>query len=94
MGLRYLWNLDFVGPLSLARKYNWYVFVMIEHLFKWLVLVPLLNHSNEGATYAFMDNNLNSFGILVEIFINQSMEFHEKFQKLHEKALIDHHMTS
>jgi hypothetical protein len=22
------------------------------------------------------------------------MEFHENFQKLHEKALIDHHMTS
>jgi hypothetical protein len=22
------------------------------------------------------------------------MEFHEKFQKLHEKTLIDHHMTS
>jgi len=63
-------------------------------LFKWLVLVPLLNHSNEGATYAFMDNVFNRFGILVEIFTNQSMEFHEKFQKLHEKALIDHHMTS
>jgi len=31
---------------------------MIEHLFKWLVLVPLLSHSNEGATYAFMDNML------------------------------------
>jgi hypothetical protein len=67
---------------------------MIEHLFKWLVLVPLLNHSNEGATYAFMDNLFNRFGILVEIFTNQSMEFHEKFQKLNEKALIDHHLTS
>jgi hypothetical protein len=56
--------------------------------------VPLLNHSNEGAEYAFMDNVFNNFDILVEIFINQSMKFHEKFQKLHEKALIDHHMTS
>jgi len=94
MGLRYLWNLDFVGLLSLAIQYNWYVLVMIKHLFKWLMLVPLLNHNNEGTTYAFMDNMFNRFGILVEIFINQSMEFHEKFQKLHEKILIDHHMTS
>jgi hypothetical protein len=94
MGLRYLWNLDFVGLLSLVIQYNWYVLVMIKHLFKWLMLVPLLNHNNEGTTYAFMDNMFNRFGILVEIFINQSMEFHEKFQKLHEKILIDHHMTS
>jgi hemoglobin-like flavoprotein len=67
---------------------------MIEHLFKWLVLVPLLNHNIERATYAFMDNMFNRFGIVVEIFINQSMEFHEKFQKLHEKTLINHCMTS
>ncbi len=66
MGLRYLWNLDFASPLSLAIQYNWYVLVMIEHLFKWLVLVPLLNHNIE--TYAFMDNVFNRFGILVEIF--------------------------
>ncbi len=94
MGLKYLWNLDFASPLSLTIQYNWYVLVMIEHLFKWLVWVPLLNHSIQGATYAFMDNVFNRFGILVEIFTNQSMEFHEKFQNLHEKALIDHHMTS
>jgi hypothetical protein len=93
MGLNYLWNLDFVGPLSLTIQYNWYVLVMIEHLFKWLVLVPLLNHSNEGTTYAFMDNAFNRFGILVEIFTNQSMDFHENFQKLHEKTL-SHHMIS
>jgi hypothetical protein len=68
MGLRYLWNLDFASPLSLAIQYNWYVLVMIAHLFKWLVLVPLLNHSIEGETYAFMDKVFNRFGILVEIF--------------------------
>jgi hypothetical protein len=70
----------FCWPLSLVIQHNWYVLVMIEHLFKWLVLVPLQNYSNEGATYAFMDNVFNRFGILVEIFINQSMEVHEKFQ--------------
>ncbi len=85
---------EFCWPISLTIQHNWYVLVMIEHLFKWLVLVPLLNHSSERATYAFMDNVFNRFGILVKIFINQSMEFHEKFEKLHEKALIDHHMTS
>jgi hypothetical protein len=41
-----------------------------------------------------MDNMFNRFGIVVEIFIIQSTEFHEKFQKLHEKVLIDHCMTS
>jgi hypothetical protein len=28
---------------------------MIEHLSKWLELVPLLNYSSEGVAYAFMD---------------------------------------
>jgi hypothetical protein len=86
--------MDFASLLSLIIQYNWYVLVMIEHLFKWLVLVPLVNHSNEGATYAFMDGVFNRFRILLKTFTNQSMEFHEKFQRLHEKFLIDHHMTS
>jgi hypothetical protein len=94
MGLRYLWSLDFARPLSLVMQYNWYVLVVIEHLFKWLMLVPLLNESIEGATYAFMDNMFNRFGTVVEIFIIQSMEFHEKMKKLHEKTLIDHCMIS
>jgi hemoglobin-like flavoprotein len=63
---------------------------MVEHFFKWLELVPLLDCNNEGITYAFFDRMLNRFGALIKVFIDQNTKFHREFQKLCEKALIDH----
>ncbi len=54
----------------------------------------LLDCSNKGVAYAFLDKMLNGFGVLVEVLIDQTIEFHEDFQKLCEKALIDHWTTS
>jgi hypothetical protein len=42
---------------------------MIEHFLKWLELVLLLDHNNEGIAYAFLDKMFNRLGVLVEIFI-------------------------
>jgi hypothetical protein len=53
--------------------------------------MPLLGCSNERATFAFLDRVLKRFGAPSEVFTNQGMEFHGKFQKLCEKVLIDHH---
>jgi hypothetical protein len=66
---------------------------MIEHFSKWLELV-LLNCSNEVVAYACLDKLFNRFGPLVEDFINQGTKFHGDFQKLCEKALIDHQISS
>jgi len=60
--------------------------VMIEDFFKWLEVMWLFDHSNEGAMYAFLDRVFNSFGVLVEILIDQVMEFHWEFQDLCEKV--------
>ncbi len=51
--------------------------------------MPLPNHNNEGAAYAFLDMVFNRFGVLVEILVNQNLKFHGEFQELREKALID-----
>jgi hypothetical protein len=67
---------------------------MIEHFSKWLELVSLPDRSNEGTTYAFLDRVLSRFGAIIEVLINQGMDFYEDFQKLCEKALIDHQTTS
>jgi hypothetical protein len=48
----------------------------------------------EGTSYAFLGKVFNKFGALVEVFINQGMEFHGEFQKLYESSLINHHITS
>jgi len=86
--------LDFSSPLSLTLQHNQYVLVIIEHFSKWLELVLLLNCNNEKATYAFLDKVLIRFGVLIEVFINQSIKFYGEFQELCEKTLIDHHTIS
>jgi len=86
--------LDFAIPLNLTPQHDQYVLVMIEHFSKWLELVCLLDHSNERATYTFLDRVFSKFGALAEVFIDQGMKNCGKFQKLCEKALIDHYTIS
>jgi hypothetical protein len=66
---------------------------MIEHFSKWLELVLLLGRNNEIDAYACLDKLFNRFGPPIEDFINQGTKFHGEFQKLCEKALIDHHIN-
>jgi hypothetical protein len=56
--------------------------------------VPLLNHNNGRIAYAFLDGVFNKFNTLAKILTNQGTKFHGEFQKLCEKANINHHMIS
>jgi hypothetical protein len=47
---------------------------MIEHFSKWLELVPLVDHSHEGITYAFLDKVLNRFEVPAEILTYQGIK--------------------
>ncbi len=67
---------------------------MIEHFSKWLELVPLLNCNNEGTTYTFLGKVFSRFGAPFKVLTNQGTKFCREFQKLCEKALIDHCTTS
>ncbi len=67
---------------------------MIKHFSKWLELVSLLNHSSEGAVYAFLDRVLCRFDALIKVLIDQGIKFHGDFQELCEEALIDHQTAS
>ncbi len=80
-GLGYCWSLDFASPLSLTPRHNQYVLVMIKHFSKWVEVVLLLDQSNEGATYTFLDRMFNRFNVLVEVFTNQGTNF-MGFQKV------------
>jgi hypothetical protein len=94
MGLGYQWSLDFANPLNLTPWHNQYVLIMFEHFSKWLEFVPLLDCNIEGATYAFLDGVFSRFGVPTKVFTGQGIEFHEQFQELCEKTLIDHCTTS
>jgi hypothetical protein len=67
---------------------------MIKHFSKWLESVPLLDCSNEGVAYAFLDKMFNRFGALVEVLTDQGTKFGRDFQDLCEKVLIDHRTIS
>jgi hypothetical protein len=71
MGLNYQWNFGFVDPLNLIMWHNQYILVIIKQFSKWLELVPLLNHNNEGTTYTFFDRVFSWFGILVDVLTNK-----------------------
>jgi hypothetical protein len=94
MGLGYRWSLDFAGPLPLIIQHNKYVLVMVEHFSKWIELVPSLDKSSKGITYAFLDRVLSHFGAPAEVLTNQGTNFQGEFQVLCDKALIDHQTTS
>jgi hypothetical protein len=57
-------------------------------------LVLLLDCSNEGVAYAFLDKMFNKFGAPIEVLTNQGAKFCGKFLELCEKTLIDHRTTS
>jgi hypothetical protein len=68
---------------------------MIEYFLKWLELVPLLNHNNEGVVYVFQNKMFSPFGASTKILINQCIKFRNKFQQLCQKSLIhDPHIIS
>jgi len=52
---------------------------MTKHFSKWLESVPLLDHSNQGTTYAFMDRMFNRFGVPIEVLTNHGMKFRKDF---------------
>ncbi len=43
---------------------------MVEHFSKWIELVQLLDKSNKGTTYAFLDWMLHRFRTLIEVLTN------------------------
>jgi hypothetical protein len=59
MDLGYRWNINFVRMLPLTMRHNWCVLVMVEDFSKHIELVSLMEKSNEGATYAFLDQMLS-----------------------------------
>jgi hypothetical protein len=52
---------------------------MIKHFSKWLKLVPLVDYSNEGIDYAFLNTVLNRFDVIVQVFIDQGLNFYGEF---------------
>ncbi len=66
---------------------------MVEHLSKWIELVPSPDKSNKGVTHAFFNRVLSHFDAPAKMLTNQGTEFQGEFQDLCDKALIHHRTT-
>jgi hypothetical protein len=94
MGLGNWWNLDFSSPMNSIIWHKKYVLVIIEHFWKWLELVPILDGNNECAIYTFLNRLISWFGIPTQMFINENMKFCKEFQEVFKITPIDHHTIS
>ena len=62
-GLMFRWGIDFVGPLPTTKRGNKYVLVCIEHMTKWVELIPLPSKASPFVAQAFLENILSRFGV-------------------------------
>jgi hypothetical protein len=94
-GLFYRWGLDFAGPLSKTRRGNQYVFVMVEHFSKTVVLVPTRDKKPATVVEAFTREVLTRYGAPAEVVTDRGGEFGGAFQdSCLDAALVDHRATS
>jgi hypothetical protein len=79
MGLGDQWSLIFTRSFNLIVHFNQCVLIIIEQFSKWIELTPLQNKSGEGVAYAFLDQVLSRFGVLMEALERINIEFQKEF---------------
>ena len=92
--LGHRWSLDLLGELPLSRRGKRYVLVMIEHVSKWVELVPLSSKTANGVANAFLKEVLARFGACAEVLTDQGGEFKGALQRLLDSCGIQHRSTS
>ena len=91
--LGYRWSLDTCKfPESLAGFCR--VLVCIEHLARFLLLIPMRNKSSDEVTLAFRLHILAVFGAPAEVLTDQGTEFQGEFTALLTVLSVDHRTTS
>ena len=92
-GMHYRWGVD-LAKMPDSRHGNRYVMVAIEHISKWVDLIPMPSKEATSTSYAFLHNVIGRFGAMAECVTDQGREFLGEFQTLLARCLIDHRMTS
>jgi hypothetical protein len=89
-GVGLLLEFGFCGTITSDGMTQQIWLVMVEHLSKWIELVPSPEKSSERVAYAFLDRVLSHFGAQAKVLTNQGTRFQGEFQVLCDKVLIDH----
>ena len=92
-GLCYRWSLD-LCKLPMSYSGYRYVMVAVEHLSRFVMLIPLANKSPASTAFCFRYHILAIFGMCAEVITDNGGEFMGEFQTLMEELMIDHRWTS
>ncbi|KII66752.1 Retrovirus-related Pol polyprotein [Thelohanellus kitauei] len=80
---RYLFQVDFTGPLPLTRQGNRYIICFIDHYSKWLEAIAVPNQIAELAAKALFSCVISRYGVPSKIISDQGTQF---------ESLLFHHM--
>ncbi|KAJ9524832.1 hypothetical protein QJQ45_003035 [Haematococcus lacustris] len=92
--LFYRWGVDLCGPFIPSRSGHKYIMVCIEHLSKWVEIIPIPNKEAVTTASAFAHHVLGRYGACAEVVTDGGTEFQGAFAELLQRALIDHRTTS
>ncbi|KAJ9523780.1 hypothetical protein QJQ45_019973, partial [Haematococcus lacustris] len=92
--LFYRWGVDLCGPFIPSRSGHKYIMVCIEHLTKWVEIIPIPNKEAATTASAFAHHVLGRYGACAEVVTDGGTEFVGAFAELLQRALIDHGTTS
>ncbi|KAJ9533521.1 hypothetical protein QJQ45_026583 [Haematococcus lacustris] len=92
--LFYRWGVDLCGPFIPSRSGHKYIMVCIEHLSKWVEIIPIPNKEAATTASAFAHHVLGRYGACAEVVTDGGTEFQGAFAELLQRALIDHRTTS
>ena len=91
--LFYRWSIDYCKmPRSKAGYTR--VFIAVENLTRFIVLVPTFDKSSLSSCYAFRTHIFGMFGSCAEVVSDHGKEFEGEFDDLLDSLLIDHRHSS
>lgn len=68
-------SMDIIGPLKITKQGYRYILVIIDHLSKWLELIPLTTLDAKVVSQAFVDNWICRHGVPMKIITDRANYF-------------------
>jgi hypothetical protein len=89
----YRFGADLCGPFHTTKRGNHYIMVVVEHLSRMLIALPIPNKTPESTTYAYKLHVLGKYGASAECLTDGGGEWQGCFDKMLKENFIDHRKT-
>ena len=92
-GLCYRWGLDLCQLPTTAWGFQ-RVMICVEHLSRYVIIIPLRNKSSAEVAFAFLTQVIATYGVCGEVLSDQGGEFMGEMHCLLQRNGIEHRRTS